>query len=912
MKFAKPFFLALATAALFCTALQADEITVLRNALDVRPYANVHPYPYMNCEDTRVSKDSPDANFGGSRQLVLIPGESRILIKFTQLNRALGVNRNITRAALVLVPLPGGMRSSDSRITIAPLKSDWGEGSADGQPNYWGASWNQRLSSAKGNGRDWNKPGLAASADFAPQFTEVVPLAAMKPLGEILENTGVDLTEKQKSQSALVIESDRLREQVRNFYYRNYTNFGWVIDVAAGANAGDHLVFHSSQSKDLAFRPMLIIESETGSPPPNDMDITVTYIERTPEYLRYAPNDPGTGKEVYEYKSYHGKDDMAGILKDPIFKDEKKWPDEGEKVTFTAHVKNAGRDKDSGPIVYKWLINDEQVDSGKFDGDEGKGIEPGKETAFSIDWKWHADHADHRDQTVTFSVEPADPNVREVTKNNNQLTDFIEALNLGYYFDDHSYQAFSRVQNGFGSYCPEDWVQWQWNMWNDTVMARSKYPSCAPDGCLERVRLQRITICPDGKLSPYGNHIPDGKSNFYYDGEWGTDRAPERYSQPTSKVFEGGLIHENTHQIGVIDNYWSNMDGSNEKGEGGKVHFELPGGLFLTRMYWDWDGGIMGGGHTRFAPGEPPYGGQFYSAVTCAGLNSSLGYRRGFFGDYTYDLPEKLTLIIQDWAGRPIPDAKVTVFQSAAAKLTNEWPVVSGKTDSQGRIVVPPQPIMEDKPVTLATGHTLRPNPWGRVNVVGGNMVFLIRVEKGDQTGYRFLKSLEANVAYWGGAKDNWNCPMKFAICQEGIGKDNIAKGASVASSNVSMNGATAMNDGDVKTAWNSSFGKDGFFEIDLGDVKDVGRILWIGGIHTNFDICISETGSFRGEEKLFFSEPDIRTYIAEHNDPCPEDPKLRMVPFTGRPTKGRYIRFIPTREGGFTINELRIHESNN
>ena len=51
-------------------------------------------------------------------------------------------------------------------------------------------------------------------------------------------------------------------------------------------------------------------------------------------------------------------------------------------------------------------------------------------------------------------------------------------------------------------------------------MARSRYPIVAPDGSLERVRAQRITIVPDGTLAG-GNHIPNEKTDFLFDGEWG-------------------------------------------------------------------------------------------------------------------------------------------------------------------------------------------------------------------------------------------------------------------------------------------------------------------------------------------------------------------------------------------------------
>ncbi len=380
---------------------------------------------------------------------------------------------------------------------------------------------------------------------------------------------------------------------------------------------------------------------------------------------------------------------------------------------------------------------------------------------------------------------------------------------------------------------------------------------------------------------------------------------------------EHGLLHECSHQIGLIDNYWSNMDAAGETGEGGKVCFRLPGGLFLTRGYWDWDGGMMGGGHTTPAPDLPSYGGDFYSAVSCGGLNSSLGFRRGFFGDYTYDLPARLTLAIQDWTGKPIPDAEVTVFQSAAGKLTEAYPVVSGRTNPRGEIVVPPQPIMEDAPVTIATGHTLRPNPWGRVNVVGGNMVFLIRTIAAGQTDYRFLKSLEANVAFWGGAREDWLCPLRFAIYQGGVRAENAARSASIATRNIHRDGCWRAIDGDLASVWDTGCGDDAWFDLDLGAVRTIGRIDWVGATNASFEIWASENGNFVGEQRRWFAPESFPAWVrslaafwSEHNDAVPEAPKLRVAAFTGEPTRARYLRFLATAPGWFRINELRVLES--
>jgi hypothetical protein len=898
------------------------DTTVLQQGRIVRPYAPpgyTSEHPYMNCDDTYVSAAAPDMNFGGARELVLQPGKTKVLVRFTQLNWALGVDRVITKATLVLVPTQAGQLSTGCNIRMSALKRNWGEGSGLGGANYWGTTWNQRFSSTKGNGRPWTEPGLKANDDYTPHTALVDPLKSLTSLATLLPREEMKLEKGQEVPTVLVIQSERLAQDVQSFYDRHYTNFGWVIELLADENAPDRFEFYSSQSKQAAFRPMLILETSGRMPVGNAMDLDVTYIERTPEYRRYAPSDPATGRELYEYKTYHGPNDVSGILKKPLFMDEKKWPDEGEEVTFIAHVKNGGKSDPTGPFTYAWYVNEQQVDSGTYEGADQKGLKPGEETTFSVKWPWQCDHADHRDQTVTFSAEPVNQSPLETTKNNNQLTDYIEAMNFGYFFHTTSYDELTRYEGAWGSYSPEDWVQWQWNMWNETVMAKSRYLDLAPDGCLERVRVQDIVVVPDDKLKE-GEQFFAGRTNFYHDGEWASfsgESPNETDAALNTKALNPALIHEATHQLGVIDNYASNMHPSRPDGEGGNVHFALGNGRFLTCGYADYDGGIMGGGHTRPAPDQPPYGGCIYSEVTVGGLNSSLGKRRGFFGDYTYDLPEQLTIVVQDWAGKPIPNAEVTVFQSAASKMTDQYVVASGKTNERGEIVVPPQPTMEDGPITVATGHTLRPNPWGRVNVVGFNGSLMIRVKADGQTDYRFLKNLEANVAYWKGAKDNWNCPLPFVICQGGVKGENVAKGASIWAQGMEPNNISNATDGDPKTCWEVGTADGSWFEVDLGKTRKIGKIEWVGLTGgASFDIMVSENGRFQGEEKRFCDVKTFPTYLAswpcyfeQHNEPCEEEPSVKVVPFTGEPTTGRYIRFVPTEQSWFRLNELRVYE---
>ena len=82
----------------------------------------------------------------------------------------------------------------------------------------------------------------------------------------------------------------------------------------------------------------------------------------------------------------------------------------------------------------------------------------------------------------------------------------------------------------------------------NAAFIRSIYPS-APDGVEERVRLDKIIITP---TAPSTDWSEDG--GFFISVD---DRFGNAYYDPETDV-SGALIHELTHQLGIIDMY--NLD----------------------------------------------------------------------------------------------------------------------------------------------------------------------------------------------------------------------------------------------------------------------------------------------------------------------------------------------------------------
>jgi hypothetical protein len=295
------------------------------------------------------------------------------------------------------------------------------------------------------------------------------------------------------------------------------------------------------------------------------------------------------------------------------------------------------------------------------------------------------------------------------------------------------YEAFNARLNFTGTRSFEDWIQAQFRAMNANF-ARSTY-SLAPRGCLERVRIDRIVV---GPMIDDGPPTADGRWQF--SGDVG-------YADFADRV-DGGLIHELMHQLGVIDLYQMPVTPPHNL-------VLTPDGLPVGMGFGFGRMGIMAGGD--IAPHRPnvdPCMPEYCSSHDVLGLNSNVGYRRGYYGEYLFDIPENNYILVKDSAGNPAPGATISVYQGGGGALSADV-VASGTTDAQGRFLLPNRPPA--RAVTTATGHTERANPFGTVNVVGLNATLLIEMSRpGGDFDYQFLNLIDFNLAYWAGQRQEW------------------------------------------------------------------------------------------------------------------------------------------------------------
>ena len=459
------------------------------------------------------------------------------------------------------------------------------------------------------------------------------------------------------------------------------------------------------------------------------IDLGVTYIERLPRYQRYQLAYFRGGECTYPF------DEFKGAVVCPSQEGIKRWPDPGEPIELTAFVWNFGN-RVSGPFDYEWKLNDETMEEGRHGG-----LESGKYAEFTLSTEWPGDESN---PTVTFSVDTQNE-IEELIEDNNALVDWIKGYTLGFYFSLEAYESLSlstRVGRKFQS--PEHWVH------NNLARMNKMF---AEFGLNDRVRAELFHIAEARTL----NHTHELR--WYMDGWWGiwhedtyTGHRVDnfdlwRYTERPD--VEDALLHELMHQLGVIDLYNLQMD---------TRHVRLPDAndpdqqAACGRRYWRavWDCYRLPEGIDDLMSGSKPSIGPH----TAGGLRTNSGHRRGFYGEYLYDTPETTVLRIVDQDGKKLPNVSLRLFQyeykHGEGHVLDAVPEFELTTDNSGSVVLPNRGITG---IVTETGHQLKPNPFGVIDVVGTNGTFLIEIQ-GECTNYEWLTIAELNLAYWRGDKD--------------------------------------------------------------------------------------------------------------------------------------------------------------
>ncbi|UCH89845.1 MAG: hypothetical protein JSV49_04160 [Thermoplasmata archaeon] len=511
-------------------------------------------------------------------------------------------------------------------------------------------------------------------------------------------------------------------------------------------------LFHWWMILFLASCVMLGTCSKNNPTKPEEMDdgsdLTIRYIQRLPQ-IDYVWNSNNPAVEG--------------------------WPAVGQEVTWQAHVVNWA-DHKRNSVTYAWFLDGEQIAAGAVD------ISACSEVTIDLSWFWTFDRHE-----VMFVLDPANT-FTEDEERNNQRAFFTDALTVGFYVEQSLYDYFRKHQHklNIGSVTFDDWAHRQIDRLNE-MFANAIYPT-SPAGVLDRVRIDKITVVPDGALplAPLDKIPPEDASPWSHpnvndrtvDMQWGfpTDALSifeNRFSVNENNpfYFHGTLLHELGHARYLTDVYaFRILHGVNgdsvliKENEvpivgtsympGSIVHYSGPRGdevgliLYRTNIK-----GLMNKTYT------------YIDQHSAAALNLIAGNRAvcGNYnepcniGKYLNDLPAENRLTIHTPDGKILAGANVQIFQALGdpgastfyTRRIDDVPDIYLMTDNQGQILLGHNPFSSDQIC----------QDWEVANTTA-----IIRVEHEGRVGYSFLDVSLFNLAYWEGYTDLADYKMTFQL----------------------------------------------------------------------------------------------------------------------------------------------------
>lgn len=443
----------------------------------------------------------------------------------------------------------------------------------------------------------------------------------------------------------------------------------------------------------------------------------------------------------------------------------------GQRVTWRGHVANWGPQ----PVqaLCEWRLNGQLVATQKVTIPPSTHRDPSTE----VDWGWRHNPARH---DLTLTVRPVVPIAERIARNNT-LTIQTDAITVGLWVErtlwdhmrTHQHRLPTLDANSF-----EGWAQRMVRRWNQ-MFKEAVFPAY-PEGILERVRLDKVTLVPDFALPLAGglpSNNPDRRDKTV-DMTWGMETGEVGQDQlvPGQNVPEGhwwsperairalkdgsviarrvdppfwvglGYIHELNHARYLVDSYGFNVHSDpgddtskwsiqvrDDQGFIKWRYLALQGDMIHSQKHV----GNMGGDYWRFSEfeamcfervrGRRARGGNYNSPTT--------------IGEFLQEIPKVVRLRFVDRAtGRPLSHAGVRVFQAKGTgqgwytKRYENEPGITTTADEHG----------------VATFNRTLWSPDGRIVHTFGhsNAVALIEVTYQGQRYYLFENVACSNLAY--------------------------------------------------------------------------------------------------------------------------------------------------------------------
>ncbi|MCG8606802.1 hypothetical protein MJD09_17685, partial [bacterium] len=424
------------------------------------------------------------------------------------------------------------------------------------------------------------------------------------------------------------------------------------------------------------------------------------------------------------------------------------WPSVDQQITWRAHVKNWSHEERTA-VRYNWLFDGTVVDSGVVD------IAPFSYATVDYPWNWEFDRHE-----LLFVLEPE-------TGNENHLMIYTDAITIGFYVEKGMYDYFHEHQHvmGKGSNSFEGWAQRQVRFWN-AMFANAIYPE-TPNGVLDRIRIDNITIVPNGTVSLY----QPNRNDRTVDLQWGVpfrfntgdinlfNRYQDHTFYPDNPFYRDRIMfHELGHARYLIDVYafdvrhspdaeWAQTDRGRELVSGSWIDIQEQGKHIAGSKYMPWiaASNIVFNSNER---GLMQYTTTFIDRYSAMAMNRIVGHRatKGNYngpdnlGAFMLDLPEENRLVVKDDIGNILVNADVKVFQDDVTrpayyqKFYDNVPDLELVTDEHGQVLLGKDPF--DIAVFAANNS----------NGEGKPTTLILRVEHRGKVGYGFLPSYLFNL----------------------------------------------------------------------------------------------------------------------------------------------------------------------
>lgn len=432
------------------------------------------------------------------------------------------------------------------------------------------------------------------------------------------------------------------------------------------------------------------------------------------------------------------------------------WPSVGSTVYWQAVIRNWS-DSNMVKIPYKWFLDGTLVDSSSVD------IPAGDTVTVNYPWQWTFDR-----HTLKFVIDPENV-VAEEEEENNDLTIYTNAISAGFYVEQSVYDYFHRYQKDLGIHSNswDDWAQRHVLMWNG--MFKAAIYSDSPDGVLDRIRLDKITIVPDNAL-PLNGGLATNDPDFFdktIDLQWGFPTTlldgnfyadHKNVSTNNPFYFEGSLLHELGHARYLIDQYGFNV---HDNGSGNTVAIKENGKLIAGTPYLPITGDVVHAANYKgLMNGQYTYVDEYSAAA----LNLIAGHRAiegnynapGNIGIFLQDLPEENVVTLKDAQGNILSNAAVRIYQAGPkdgewyGKFYDDEPDLYLSADENGRVALGRCPFSKTGRIEHGYGFS--------------NGVIILRAEYEGKIGYGFLEVSSFNMEYWRGNTKEGNYELRINL----------------------------------------------------------------------------------------------------------------------------------------------------